>query len=314
MALLTRYTHGITAVDSALIRPGFDAVHVIAGGGRAAIVDTGTGHSVSHILDALGELAIDPADVDYVFVTHVHLDHAGGAGALLPSLPNAKVVLHPRGARHLIEPSKLVAGSVAVYGEEAFRRMYGDIVPIPEDRVHIAGDGERFRLGSRDLEAIHTEGHARHHYCLVDHAAQAIFTGDTFGVSYRELDTANGPFIFPTTTPVHFDPPAAHASIDRLQAYRPHAVFLTHYSRVAEVDRLAHDLHVCLDGFVALATAHADAPQRTARLEGEMTDFLHQRLDAHGFDGDGDRRRELLGPDIGLNVQGLEVWLARRAQ
>ncbi|MEO0425647.1 MAG: MBL fold metallo-hydrolase, partial [Pseudomonadota bacterium] len=303
-----------TAVDSALIRPGFDAVHVITDGGRAAIVDTGTGHSVPHILEALGELGIDPAVVDYVFVTHVHLDHAGGAGALLPSLLNAKVVIHPRGARHLIEPSKLVAGSVAVYGEEPFRHMYGDIAQIPEDRVHIAADGERFRLGGRDLEAIHTEGHARHHYCLVDHDAQAIFTGDTFGVSYRELDTANGPFIFPTTTPVHFDPPAAHASIDRLQAYRPHAMFLTHYSRVAEVDRLAHDLHVCLDGFVALATAHADAADRTARLEAGMTDFLHQRLDAHGFDRDDERRLELLGPDIGLNVQGLEVWLARRAQ
>ncbi|MEM9384094.1 MAG: MBL fold metallo-hydrolase [Pseudomonadota bacterium] len=314
MASLTRYAHGITAVDSALIRVGFDAVHVVADGERAAIVDTGTGHSVAHILEALSELAIDPDKVEYVFVTHVHLDHAGGAGALLPSLPNAKVVLHPRGARHLIDPVKLIAGSVAVYGEEPFRRMYGDIAPIPEARVHVAGDGERFRLGQRDLEAIHTEGHARHHYCLVDHAAQAIFTGDTFGVSYRELDTTNGPFIFPTTTPVHFDPPAAHASIDRLLAYRPHAMFLTHYSRVAEVERLARDLHVCLDGFVALAKAHADATDRTRRLQGEMTAYLYRRLDEHGVDSDSDRRRELLGPDIGLNVQGLEVWLERCAQ
>ncbi len=314
MALLTRFANGITAVDSALIRPGFDAVHVIADEGRAAIVDTGTGHTVPHVLEALTELGLEPAAVDYVFVTHVHLDHAAGTGALIPHLPNARVVLHPRGARHLIDPTKLIAGSVAVYGEAPFRRMYGDIGAVPEERVHIAGDGERFRLGQRELETIHTEGHARHHYCLVDHAARSIFTGDTFGVSYRELDTTNGPFIMPTTTPVHFDPHAAHASIDRLLAYRPHAMFLTHYSRVAEVDRLAEDLHLCLDGFVALARANADGDDRTQRLEGAMTEFLDRRLDDHGFPEDVDRRRELLGPDIGLNVQGLEVWLDRAAR
>lgn len=314
MASLTRFAHGITAVDSALIRPGFDAVHVIVDQGRAAIVDTGTGHTVPLVLEALAALDLAPAAVDYVFVTHVHLDHAGGAGALLPHLPVAKVVLHPRGARHLIDPSKLIAGSVAVYGEAPFRRMYGEITPVPEARVHIAGDGERFRLGERALETIHTPGHARHHYCLVDHEAQAIFTGDTFGVSYRELDTANGPFIFPTTTPVHFDPPAAHASIDRLLAYRPHAMFLTHYSRVAEVERLAQDLHECLDGFVALARANAEHEDRATRLERAMSEFLDERLDAHGVDGNPTRRRELLGPDIGLNVQGLEVWLARASQ
>ncbi|MEO0972565.1 MAG: MBL fold metallo-hydrolase, partial [Pseudomonadota bacterium] len=298
MATITRYAHGISAVDAALIRPAFDAVHLIVDSGRAAIVDTGTGHSVPHILAALAAHDVDPSAVDYVFVTHVHLDHAGGAGVLLGHLPNAQVVLHPRGARHLIDPTKLVAGSVAVYGAEPFARMYGDITPIPENRVSIAEDGERLRLGARDLEAIHTEGHARHHYCLVDLSHRCIFTGDTFGVSYRELDTVNGPFIFPTTTPVHFDPPAAHASLDRLLAYRPHAMFLTHYSRVAEVERLADDLHAGLDAFVALARANSQAPDRTERLQEEITAWLDRRLDDHGFPADVARRRELLGPDV----------------
>src|SRR5262249_7769502 len=156
-----------------------------------------------------------------VLLTHVHLDHAGGAGLLLQSLPNARAVIHPRGARHLIDPAKLIAGSIEVYGEQKFRELYGDIVPISQERVWIAEDGLRVTLGgSRELELIHTPGHALHHYCIVDRAAQAIFSGDTFGVSYREFDTARGEFIFPTTTPVHFDPVALHGSVDRLMSYR----------------------------------------------------------------------------------------------
>lgn len=312
--MLTRYAHGITAVDAGLVRPCFDAVHVLQDAGRAAIVDTGTSHSVPRVLAALQSLDIDPGDVDYVFVTHVHLDHAGGAGTLLPHLPNARAVLHPRGAPHLITPEKLVAGSVAVYGEAAFQEIYGTVTPVPEHRVHVADDGERLRLGDRELEVIHTEGHARHHFCLVDYEARGIFTGDTFGVSYRELDTPNGPFIFPTTTPVHFDPRAAHASIDRLLTYMPHAMYLTHYSRVAEIERLADDLHAALDAFVAIARACANAEDRRRQLVGRMEAYLNRRLDDHGFEQDVDRRHELLGPDIALNVQGLEVWLDRMAK
>ncbi|HEX7062657.1 MAG TPA: MBL fold metallo-hydrolase, partial [Woeseiaceae bacterium] len=228
---------GITAIDTEYVRPLLDASHLIVDGGRAAFVDTGTNQSVPLLLAVLGLEGVEPADVDYVFLTHVHLDHAGGAGELLRRLPRAQAVLHPRGARHMIDPEKLVSGSIAVYGEARFRELYGEIRPIPEERVTIANDGQRFALGGRELTCLHTEGHARHHYCLWDPASRGVFTGDSFGISYREFDTARGPFIFPTTTPVQFDPEKAHEAIDRIMSFAPERVYLTHYSEVRDLPR-----------------------------------------------------------------------------
>ena len=152
---LTRYADGITAVDVEYIRPGIAAAHIIEHGGRAAFVDTGTTHSVPYLLAALEELGIERAAVDFVFLTHVHLDHAGGAGALMQALPNARAVLHPRGAPHLIDPAKLIAASIDVYGEAVYRRLYGEIVPLPKERVLDHG-------GSRAHESC---GHGRSSSC-----------------------------------------------------------------------------------------------------------------------------------------------------
>ena len=311
---LSEFRAGITAIDVDYVRPKLAASHLVVDGGRAAFVDTGTTHSLPTLLYALEEKGIGRGDVDWVLTTHVHLDHAGGAGALMRALPNAVAVVHPRGARHMIDPAKLVEGAIAVYGEAEFRRIYGDIVPIPAGRVRTVEDGERIDFHGRALEFIHTPGHALHHYCIVDHAAQAIFSGDTFGVSYREFDTARGAFIFPTTTPVQFDPDAAHASIERLMSYAPNAIFLTHYSRVQELERLAGDMHDCLDAFVRLAEDCEDAEQRTQSMRLRMAEYLNARLDAHGVARDARMRDALLDPDIVLNVQGLEVWLARRSR
>ena len=186
--------------------------------GRCAFVDTGTNDSVPLLLDALGQQGLDVGDVDYVFLTHIHLDHAGGAGELMRRLPNARCVIHPRGAPHMIDPERLIAGTVAVYGSARTREMYGDIVPIDEARVVVAEDEDSFDLNGRTLQTLHTEGHARHHYVLHDAQSRGVFTGDSFGISYRELDTVNGEFIFPTTTPASFDPDEAHKSVDRIMA------------------------------------------------------------------------------------------------
>ncbi len=304
---------GIYAVDTHYVRPGYDASHLIVEKGRAAFVDTGPSSGVPHLLDALVRLKLAPEQVDYVLLTHVHLDHAGGAGQLMQSLPNAQAVIHPRGARHLIEPSKLIAGSIAVYGEERFRALYGDIVPIQRERVRQSEDGLRIVLGGRSLELIHTPGHALHHYCVIDRDGGTIFSGDTFGISYRYFDTAAGEFIFPTTTPVQFDPDALHASIDRLMSYHPSAIYLTHFSRVNDLQRLAHDMHDCIDAFVAIARRHSGRQDRGARIRAELFDFLGERLQRHGFVADDATLQELLGADVELNSQGLEVWLDRGA-
>ena len=181
---LVDYPAGITAVDTGYVRPHFDAAHLIVHGGRAAFVDCGTNSSVPHLLAALEAKGLARDCVDYLFLTHIHLDHAGGAGLLAQQLPNLKVVVHPRGAQHMATPEKLIAGVKAVYGEEHYRELYGEILPVPAERIIATTDGQRLELAGRPFEFIHTPGHAGHHHCIVDVEHGGVFTGDTFGVSY----------------------------------------------------------------------------------------------------------------------------------
>jgi glyoxylase-like metal-dependent hydrolase (beta-lactamase superfamily II) len=308
---LTDFSAGITAIDTDYVRPKLAASHLIVDHGRAAFVDTGTTHSVPNLLAALEARDVDRADVDFVLATHVHLDHAGGAGALMAALPNARCAVHPRGARHLAEPSKLIAGSIAVYGEARYRELYGELVPIPEERIFVPQDGDSVTLGKRRLELIHTPGHALHHYCVVDREHAAIFSGDTFGISYRDFDVDGRAFIFPTTTPVHFDPEALQASVDRLMSYGPRAIYLTHYAEVRELERLAAEMKERVRAFADLGRRYREAPDRPGKLRNGMFAMMAAWLDAHGFPRDDAERHRLLDDDIELNCQGIEVWLDR---
>jgi len=309
---LTRYADGITAVDVEYIRPGVAASHIIEQGGRAAFVDTGTTHSVPYLLAALDELHIDRAAVDFVFLTHVHLDHAGGAGALMRALPNARAVLHPRGAPHLIDPAKLSAAAMVVYGEAAYRQLYGELVPLPKERILVTQDLERLSLAGRQFEFVHTPGHALHHHAIVDLQHSGIFTGDTFGLSYREMDTANGAFIVPTTPPSQFDPEQLLQSVDRLSAYAPRYLYLMHYGRVTDVPRLAQNLKYQIREFERLALKYAAAPDPALAIERAMREMWRDLARQHGCDLTDARFDEILGKDVDLNVQGLIVWLERR--
>jgi glyoxylase-like metal-dependent hydrolase (beta-lactamase superfamily II) len=305
----TMLEHGLLAIDTEYARPLQDASHLIVESGRGAFVDTGVNSSVPMLLGALQQSDLDPADVDFVFLTHIHLDHAGGAGLLLQHLPNARCVLHPRGAPHMIDPTRLIAGTKAVYGEEITTKMYGEVQPIDAARIDIAADGASYSLQGRELQAFYTEGHARHHYCLSDPKSKGVFTGDSFGVSYRELDTAAGEFIFPTTTPIHFDPDEAHKSVDRIMAYEPERLYLTHYSEVRNLERLAADMHKGIDAFVSMAHANANAEKRTETLQQAMFEYLVAGLQEHGFKDDRDTMWSILSFDVNLNIQGIEVWL-----
>jgi glyoxylase-like metal-dependent hydrolase (beta-lactamase superfamily II) len=305
--------HGIHAVDSGYVRANLDAIHLIVERGRAAVVDTGTSGSVPRVLAALDRLGVARDAVDWILVTHVHLDHAGGAGALLRHLPSARVVVHPRGARHLEDPAKLVAGTRAVYGDAEFARLYGEVVPVPAERLLIAEDGLRLALAGRELRFFDTPGHARHHYCIHDPASRSVFAGDTFGISYREFDAGGREFIFPTSTPTQFDPVAAHESLRRIAALEPAQVFVTHFSRVGHVPRHAATLHRLLDEYVALARAARDAPDPLAALHAAMRSLLLAEARRHGTALDDAQVLALLAMDIDLNAQGLAIWLAAQA-
>ncbi len=309
---LTRHPDGITAVDTEYIRPGLAAAHIIQHAGAAAFVDVGTNYSVPHLLAALQELRIDPKAVEYLFITHVHLDHAGGAGLLLQSLPNAQVVVHPRGAPHLIDPAKLIAASKAVYGEALYRELYGELVPIAASRIITSEEGQRFSLQGRVFQLLHTPGHALHHYCVVDPQHGNLFTGDTFGLSYRELDTAQGAFGVPTTTPTQFDPVQLIASIDRLMATEPRAAYLMHYSRITGLPAIAASLKAQIPEFAAMALRHADAADPYAAIYADMRALWIRLAGAHGLAEPAARVDEYLSKDLDLNTQGLIAWLQRQ--
>lgn len=301
--------HGIHVVDTGFQRPQFDAAYLIVEQGRGAFVDTGTNFGVPRLLQALDVAGVGADCVDWLIVTHVHLDHAGGAGLLLQSLPKARFVVHPRGARHMIDPSVLVAGARAVYGDTEVARSYGTIVPVPADRVLETHDGMALELAGRALLFIDTPGHARHHHCIWDAASRGFFTGDTFGLSYREFDNEHGAFALLTTTPVQFDPPRLRESIERMLSFEPQSMYITHYGRIGDVPRMAAELFEQIDAMVAIGRAARPGVGRHATLKRELAQLYVARLRGHGCKLDERRIHELLAIDIELNAQGLAIWL-----
>lgn len=304
-------SHGIVTIDTGFQRPRFDACYLIAEGGRAAFVDCGTNHSVPAMLAALADRALPPEAVDWLVLTHVHLDHAGGAGLLMQHLPNARLLVHPRGARHMIDPARLIAGATAVYGEAEMARSYGAIQPVAAERVVAANDGHTFELAGRRLQCIDTPGHARHHLCVWDARSRSWFTGDTFGLSYREFDTEHGAFVIPTTSPVQFEPEPLKASIARLLDSAPEAMYLTHFGRVTGAARLARELIEQIDAMIAAAHAAHGRSDRHTWLVEALTELYLRRARAHGVRLDDAQIQALLAVDIELNAQGLAVWLDR---
>lgn len=306
--------HGIHTIDTGFQRPRFDAAYLVVENGRGAFIDCGTNHSRPRMMQALADAGLSVDDVDWLILTHVHLDHAGGAGELMAELPAAKLVVHPRGARHMIDPSKLWAGATAVYGEEEMQRSYGKLKPVPAERVVEAPDEHVVDLAGRTLRCLDTPGHARHHNAIHDERSDRIFSGDTFGLSYRELDSERGAFIIPTTSPVQFDPEALHASIRRLVALDPPAIHLTHFGPVRGVERLGDDLHRAIDAMVDIAHRHADAKNRHDAIVASLARLYGELVAEHGSKPSADEVRQLLAIDIELNAQGLEVWLDRQAR
>ncbi|WP_089729810.1 MBL fold metallo-hydrolase [Candidatus Thiosymbion oneisti] len=307
---------GIYCIETGLYRPGLAACYLIRAGDRLAFVETGTARSVPRMLALVSALGLTPEAVDYVIPTHVHLDHAGGAGDLMARCPKARLVVHPKGADHMLDPSKLVAGATAVYGAEEFARHFDTLTPIPAERVMVAEDSLVIDLNGRPLTFIDTPGHANHHGCIFDEHTRGWFTGDTFGIAYPELHTPDGPFLFAPTTPVAFDPAAWQKSLDRLMGYNPKAVYLTHYGRLDDPQALEEELRRSIRDFTELALAEEGNEQagRSERLRAGVAEQLLGRTRRQGCALDESRIRAVLEVDIALNAQGLEVWLARRAK
>jgi glyoxylase-like metal-dependent hydrolase (beta-lactamase superfamily II) len=308
-SLYQRLEHGISVIDTDFGRPHFAASYLVVENGRAAFVDTGPNHAVPRLLAALERHGLTRDSVEWVIATHVHLDHAGGVGAVMRELPAARLVIHPRGARHMIDPTQLSEGVRAVYGAEVATRDYGELIPVPADRIVTTSDTMTIELAGRPLHIIHTPGHAKHHHCIWDERSQGWFTGDTFGIAYPELATPNGPYILPTTTPTQFDPETLHTSVSRLLERRPKAMYLTHYGPITDPDALSVALLRQVDAMAEAARTHAFDPERHAKLKEALTSlYLSEQRRLHTTVST-DRQLQLLAGDIELNAQGLEVWL-----
>lgn len=307
---LIDFRNGIHAFDAGYVRQQLAAIHLIVDDGRAAFVDAGTNASLPRALDALAQRGLTPASVDFVLLTHIHLDHAGGAGAMMAAFPQAQLVVHPRGARHMVDPGRLMAATEAVYGPERARALYGEVLPVPAARVIESRDGMVLRLGRRELSIHDAPGHARHHVFIQDRAANGIFSGDTFGISYRECDVDGRPFLMPSTTPSQFDPVELRASVEHVVALEPEAVYATHFSRLVPPRPLAQVLLRRLEDFVHLAHEARESRPDAAlpTLREKLAGYMLAEARAHGVELSDSDFLALWEMDIDLNAQGLLIW------
>ena len=298
---------GIDVVDSGYYSKDFAAIYLLRQNNKVAIIETGSNFSVPVVENVLIQKGLGFSDVSYIIPTHVHLDHAGGAGELMKQCLNAKLVVHPRGARHLIDPSKLIAGAVAVYGEEKFKEYYGEIVPIDANRVIEAEDNFILDFDGRELRFIDTPGHARHHFCIWDKATKSMFTGDTFGISYRDLDCKGIVYILPSTSPVQFDPESLIESINRIMEFKPERVCLTHFSAIKPTPKVVNQLIESIHFVSDLAIKYADKNDAKSIIYKNMMEYFLKGLDEIGFRNN-DFAKKRLSLDIQINTQGLIYW------
>lgn len=308
--------NGITLIDSGYMQGDVAAIYLMENDGKCAIIETGTAHSVPFVLEVLASKGLNTDDVAYVIPTHVHLDHAGGAGELMHQCKNAKLVIHPYGSRHMIDPSKLIAGTKAVYGENKFKSLYGNLRPVDANRVIETTFDEQhlFKLdfNGRHLEFIDTPGHARHHFCVHDKQSEGLFTGDTFGLAYPELMTKHGPFIFATTTPVQFDPDALLESIDRLVSLNPKNMYLTHFGEIRPTPALIEQLKQTVKKFAGIAQDLKNTKEdRVSAIQQQITLYLLEQLEKLGCKHERAFCEKVIENDTLLNAQGLDFWLSK---
>lgn len=297
---------GITCIDAAYAQQyGMACFYLMEEDGECAVVETGTCHSLPALEQLLFDRGIAAEQVRYVIPTHVHLDHAGGAGAMMAAYPRAQLLIHPRGARHMTDPARLVAGATEVYGQELFNKLYGNIQPVDPDRIRQIADGGTVSLAGRQLEFRHTRGHAEHHFCVWDETSRGWFSGDMFGVSYPWCRLPGGDFVLPSTTPSQFDPEAYLASLDLLGSYAPKRMYLTHYGELAfsieKTQLLAHQI----EAYCEFAAAEA---LDVARLQEQLSEYSLALLHRFGACSDEAELRNYLAFDMQLNAQGLQVW------
>ena len=296
---------GIYGTDSFYEREGCTSIYIICSGGRYGIIESAANSSLPHLLSALDELGVDYANVDFLALTHVHLDHAGGAGSYMQKFPNAKLIVHPRGAKHMADPTALIEGVCEVYGKSETERMYGEIIPIDRERIISADDGYVFNIGDKKIITLETPGHAKHHNSYYDESDSVIFSGDAFGVSYSEMQTEKGRWAIPTTSPVQFSPEDMVSSINRMLALNPKKILLTHFGEVSNIGEAAEELCSTVQEYTKIA----EDAQGGFKMIKENVKKLHTDMcRKHNISNPEYYTDSILSTDTELNSQGLSCW------
>jgi glyoxylase-like metal-dependent hydrolase (beta-lactamase superfamily II) len=274
-------------------------------GSRPCLVETGTARSAATVISSLASLGVGPDDLATIVVTHIHLDHAGGVGDLAKAFPSARVVVHERGARHLKDPSRLVASAHRVFGPD-MERLFGDLLPVPEERLDVLTEVGYIDLGDgRGLESFHNPGHASHHVGLLDTRTGDLYTGDAAGVYVPE--TAD---VRPATPPPDFDLDLALTSLGRMKDAQAKRLLFSHFGPVTDVpqtlDRSEAELRYWVEAVTEAHSTSPDVDHAIAMVRDKdrkrHPEFYADAARVQKFD-------ELSG--VGANVHGIIRWLER---
>ncbi|EPG64168.1 MBL fold metallo-hydrolase [Leptospira wolffii] len=304
----------VRVIDCNYVEPGLACTYLVIDGDRAIFVENNTNSAVPLLLEALREEGISREAVDYIIITHVHLDHAGGTGNLAKACPNAKILAHPKAAPHIIDPARLIRSSIQVYGEKEYYELYGEILPVPESRVRTMQDGEEIHWGKRTLKFLHTKGHANHHFCIYDSLTNGIFTGDTFGLGYGIFRKGKDSLLYPSTTPTDFDPEEALSSVDKILATGADKAYLTHFGTWEDMQGGAAQMR---EGLSAMKRIWVSA-EKTGFSGEVLVSFCENRIRSYLEDqihkknlSYAEKERRFIGFDSQINAQGIAFKIER---
>ena len=291
-------------------RPHVIAAYAIDGPEGVSLIETGPSSTLPALLDGLREAEIDLDWVTTILVTHIHLDHSGGAGKLLRQVPNATVRVHPVGMPHLVDPTRLLASATRIYGDQ-MDALWGEVVPLPAERVVPLADGERIPVGAGEVTAVFTPGHASHHVTYWDESEGALYTGDVGGV--RVPGTT---YVCPPTPPPDLDPEAWAASMDRMRALEPSRLWLTHFGEVTDVAAHFDRLSSGLNEFLRIGVAANVAGPKDGNLATEIRATVRDGLATDGQTADVAEALETVeaASPSGMAAMGLERWARKRAE
>lgn len=275
------------------------------------LIETGPSMSVPHILAGLKELNLYPIDVKYIIVTHIHLDHSGGAGLLLQECPNAKVIVHPKGARHLADPSRLIVGAKAVYGDD-FERLFDPILPIPEDKLIVKQDGDTLKISEKcQLTFHHTRGHADHHFSIYDPVSNGIFTGDTIGVRYDQIKEFE--FYLPSTSPNQFQPEEMLKSLNKIvHELNVERIYFGHFSMSTNPEEVYKQITFWLPKFMSIGEAVYKNGQDYNELSNQLFTVIGAYLQQRNIIVEEHHVCELINIDLSVCSMGILDYLHKK--